>query len=388
MNGPSDLQKLIAACELGTAATPSFYVPRQPSVTSQIEIALQPSQSSRVLLMGQNGVGKSTELHTLTTQIQLSRPYLVIAASLDVGLDLRLFGWHEMLIYSACQFVSTIPPGRQPVSQFNKLLHKFGVSSFQVLLDKMRHEPAAVHAQVSESRAMLWDQACGLIRFLEGIHRNPALLIWDGLEKLSRSETQKLFEEEGRYLDELPCRAVITAPMRMSFEPYFTEVADRFLGNVVRLRAMSHERIAQIAFLRGLTPNLLHIIADGLAHANNAQPPRHYETLMNRLIDASAGLPRQLLQLTAAAAKQALNMREGLLLPEHVTLAIRRASETLRYQLEPGDFLELRKPDSKRSNEARARLLDLRALVEYEEPEARFRVEVNPLLTEMLATGR
>lgn len=388
MNGPSDLQKLIAACELGTAAPPLLYVPRQPSVTSQIEIALQPSQSSRVLLMGQNGVGKSTELHALTTQMQLSRPYLVIAASLDVGLDLRLFGWHEMLIYSACQFVSTIAPNRQPAQQFSKLLHKFNTSTFQQLQHKMHNEPVAIHARVTEARAMIWDQACGLIRFLEGIHQTPALLIWDGLEKLSRSETHKLFEEEGRYLDDLPCRAVITAPMRMSFESYFHEAAERFSGNVIRLRAMNREQLKAIATKRGLVTSLTEaFVAAGRLWKLEA-PRGNYEALSDRLLDASAGLPRQLLQLTAAAAKQALTMKASTLLPEHVALAIRRASETLRYQLEPTDMVELRKPDSERSNEARARLLDLRALVEHEDPATGFRFEVNPLLTEMLATGR
>lgn len=236
---------------------------------------------------------------------------------------------------------------------------------------------------------MIWDHACGLIQWIKNYFQSrPVLLIWDGLEKLSRSETQKLFEEEGRYLEELPCQAVITAPMRMSFERYFHEVADRFAGNIIRLRAMSRDQLKELAIRRGLVMSNVEAIGTVAAVLTDRKPPNIYEALMNQLLDASAGLPRQLLQLTAAAARQALVLQSDTLLPEHVALAIRRAAERFRYQLEPADLVELNKADSARNNDARARLLDLLALVENEEPEAHFRVDINPLLREMLATGR
>ena len=386
MNGPSGLKTLIASCELGTAAAPNFYVARKPSVSSQFESALL---SPRVLLMGQNGVGKSTELHQLGMQMIISGAYKVSAPTLDVGLDLRHFGWHELLLYSACFLMMQVPPGHQPTQQFQQLLKIFQTPSFQHLLFKMQQEPVAVHARVTEARAMIWDQSCGLIQWIKNYFQSrPVLLIWDGLEKLSRSETQKLFEEEGRYLEELPCQAVITAPMRMSFERYFHEVADRFAGNIIRLRAMSREQLKELAIRRGLVMSNLEAFGTVAAVLTDRKPPNIYEALMNQLLDASAGLPRQLLQLTAAAARQALVLQSDTLLPEHVALAIRRAAERFRYQLEPADLVELNKADSARTNDARARLLDLLALVEHEEPEAHFRVETNPLLHEMLATGR
>jgi hypothetical protein len=131
----------------------------------------------------------------------------------------------------------------------------------------MQQEPVAVHARVTEARAMIWDQSCGLIQWIKNYYLSrPVLLIWDGLEKLSRSETQKLFEEEGRYLEDLPCQAVITAPMRMSFEHYFHEVADRFAGNIIRLRAMSREQLKELAIRRGLVmSNVEALMATGAA---------------------------------------------------------------------------------------------------------------------------
>ncbi len=214
------------------------------------------------------------------------------------------------------------------------------------------------------------------------------MVIWDGLEKLSRSETLELFEKEGRHLEDLPFAAVITAPMRMSFEAYFHEVSDRFSGNVVRLRAMSREQLKELAVKRGVVMSLSEAVIGLAALMSNKPYDSIYESLINRLLDMSGGLPRQLLQLTASSAKVALSSGAPILMPEHVALAIRRASETLRYQLQPADFEELAKPDSKRSNEARARLLDLRALIENDDPKTGFRLDVNPLIPEILAAGK
>lgn len=96
---PQDaLIQFIARCDPAIPAAPGSYVPRVPPVSDRWALELAPSERSRVLLFGQTGVGKSTELARLAEAV--SDRYLVLQPPVDRILDLAGLSWHLILVFA------------------------------------------------------------------------------------------------------------------------------------------------------------------------------------------------------------------------------------------------------------------------------------------------
>jgi len=338
--------------------------------------ALSRVPTAKVLLVGQAGVGKSTELARL--EDSLSAGFIIVRPPLDQILDLTLVGWHDILVLSAL-WPGRRRPDRPPLagrsSAFSRLEGELieGLSPRgappQTGVQAFRNVLKTVHERIESGRAQFWDRSVEVLR--EAARPKPIVLILDGLEKLSPQAMTRLFRDERRYILELPFRAVVTAPLGMSFLPYFGEVESDFLA-VARLRALSHhphepgfQFLKELANRRGA--------AEVMSSLSLAQT-----------INWSGGLPRQLLQLLAAAATQA--MIDGLQNVERESLlrARRKVTERWQYQLEPGDYEALLKPDEERTTAERSRLLSLGALLEYDQPDGGLGLGVNPLVGALL----
>jgi hypothetical protein len=182
---------------------------------------------------------------------------------------------------------------------------------------------------------------------------------------------KQLYYHDGRYLRQFPCRVVVTAPLAMSFEPYFGDIEESFFM-VERLRASAttegqpgFEYFREIARRRG---------ADEVMSAD----------VLREAISWGGGLPRQFLQLLATATTQALIDRHTEVDAEALTRARLRVTERWQYQLEPKDMMSLGLPDTKRERGDRARLLRLGALVEYDMPDGTLKLDPNPLVAALL----
>lgn len=380
MNSSDELRQFIARCDPGRPADQLEYVPRTPSVSERLSSTLYSLPRGRVLVMGQNGVGKSTELQRYADAQRSS--FLVLKPPLDVDLSMEGLSWHELLLFTAAWASSSVAPfGPEP----GPVLKALSLSKTQQLVAQMSHQPAIVRAFISSNRHMVWETATSVLLSLQQDVQRPLLLIWDGLEKLTTARAQALFYQEGRFIEELPCRTVVVAPLSLSFEPNFHDVEVHF-DSTERLRATPPNEQLGSAFLtsiltaRGLKPGAANIVAALAKGEDMALTSR-------QLVASSGGIPRQLLRVAAEAARQALVASSLGIVANHVQLALRHEAERFRYQLSPEDIAELRRPDSARQPAAKARLLGLLALLEYELPNGDVTIESNPLLGALLGTN-
>ena len=74
------------------------YVTRPSQVANRVATAVHASAKSRVLLIGQSGVGKTTELSRL---VDLVKDELTVVQPPIDALDFRLLDWHDVIVPSS-----------------------------------------------------------------------------------------------------------------------------------------------------------------------------------------------------------------------------------------------------------------------------------------------
>jgi energy-coupling factor transporter ATP-binding protein EcfA2 len=393
MSRQAPLSEFIARCDPSALPSEGRYVPRIPDFASRLAIELEPSDRARVLLFGQTGVGKSTELARLASLLQAR--YLVIQPPIDKVLDLQGASWHELLVFSALwakvnlredwfghsgesnKYIDDLynAIGRALSGGLIASLGALGGPPAPTALQRFRNEPRHARPFIEQGPAQFWDLASSLLKAISEAANKPAVLIWDGMERMSLASAQDLFLDARHSASELPCRAIITAPLALSFESYFGDIEERF-RIVERLRALSCEPD---------TPgyDFLLRMAGGRG-AFQVFPPE----LIEKAIHLSGGLPRQFLQILSGAATQALVDGLEQVQPESFARAVQRVTERWQYQLEPGDYDALELNDTARPTQVRARLLRIGALVENDLPAGGLRIVTNPLVDALLRRRR
>jgi energy-coupling factor transporter ATP-binding protein EcfA2 len=355
-----------------------------------LAIELEPSSKSRVLLFGQTGVGKSTELARLANLLQ--QRYLVIRPPVDKVLNLQGTSWHELLVFSALwayvhlreEWFGSSAESNAYIEELNTALGRalgggLGISfsgpPVPTALQRFRNEPLHARPLLVQGPAQFWDMASALLSAIAEAANKPAVLIWDGLERMPLDSARDLFLDARDPASELPCRAVITAPLALSFESYFGDIEERF-RLVERLRALPCDPG---------TPGYGFLFR--MAEARDASQVFSRE-LIEEAIRLSSGLPRQFLQLLSNAATQALVDGLEQVQLESFARAIQRVTERWQYQLEPEDYEALELNDTERPAQARALLLRIGALVEHDLPAGGLRIIVNPLVETLLRRRR
>lgn len=399
MPSPNPLTKFIAACEPGTPAGSEYYVERQQSRAERLFQAVEPAEKMRALLVGQTGVGKSTELARV---VYATRPdFQAFRIPVDEYLDLDLATWHDILVLSACglgtvgdsrsahlELAAALQPRRR--TEEKEVIKKQSQSALKSLsspesviertktvvtggppeptpLQRFRNDFRAVHETIESGRAQYWDLALSVIAAVKKTLNKQLILILDGLEKMTLYGARRLFGDEGQFLSKFPCRMIATAPLALTFDGSFGQIEENF-SYVERLRAVSVEAEgAGERFCRDLLQRR------GASEICS-------EALLTRAIGFGAGMPRQLLQVLSYAAKQALGDGLEQISEEALLRACRRLSEKWQYQLGPNDYASLEKADEDREPAERARLLQLGACVEHDRPEGGLQIDVNPLV--------
>lgn len=392
MSRQAPLSEFIARCDPSELPPKGTYVPRSPDFASRLAIELAPSFKSRVLLFGQTGVGKSTELTRLASLLE--QQYLVIQPPVDKVLNLQGTSWHELLVFSALwayvhlreDWFGHSAESNADIEDLNTALSKAlrGVATnlrtsggppAPTALQRFRNEPIHARPLIAQGPAQFWDMAASLLRAIAEASNKPAVLIWDGLERMPLASAQHLFLDTRHFASELPCRAVITAPLALSFENYFGDIEERF-RLIERLRALPCEPG---------TPGYDFLFR--MAEARGASLVFSRE-LIDEAIRLSSGLPRQFLQLLSNAATQALIDGLERVQPESFARAVQRVTERWQYQLEPDNYAALELNDIERPANARALLLRIGALVEHDLPAGGLRIVVNPLVEALLQRRR
>lgn len=373
------LRKVIAACDPSQPVPRDLYVERPHPLPRRLRDEIAHAPSARVLLVGPPGVGKSTEL--IRFQQEVAGDFTVVRPPLDTHLDLSIVSWHDLLIFTV------LWAGDQLKLSHAKEIHDLtdmlrapeprtagffeGGMPLPTPAQRFRNDHAKVQKMISIGPAQCWDAAAAALAKLEKASGKPLIMLLDGLEKMGPDGAKQLYYHDGRYLRQFPCRMIVTAPLAMSFEPYFGDIEESFFM-VERLRASAtgdgqpgFEFFREIARRRGADDVMSHEV-------------------LREAISWGGGLPRQFLQLLATAMTHALIEGQSEVDTESLTRARLRVTERWQYQLEPKDMTSLGLPDTKRERGDRARLLRLGALVEYDMPDGTLKLDPNPLVAALL----
>ncbi len=376
MSSRDELIQFRGRCDPGAPATADNYVDRNLAFAQRIDVALEASDTAHVLVIGQTGVGKTTELSRL--EQTASDRFLFIRPPLDLDLDLANVGALDLFVYGALWAAETLMETdnnwfaglnsalkpQQPLNP-NRWLSSGGPPA-PTGLQRFRNNLVEVKQTIRLGPAQFMDLSKALTESIERKKGKDVVYVFDGLEKMPDSAASNLFNRERRTITTYPCRAVFTAPLSLSFEPFFGDVQEDF-SEVVRIRA---------ALFSADEPGFQHLLE--MARRRGAEAV-FAPDLLAETIAWSGGLPRQLVQLMGAAATQAITDGLPRVEPETFHRARQRVAERWQYQLDSTAYSALIEEDTLRLWEDRARLLRLGALVEFDGPQG-LKIEMNPLL--------
>jgi hypothetical protein len=379
MPSTEPLTNFITRCDPGAPVALENYVERPQPVTKRLRDQLSTGRTSRVLLLGPSGVGKTTELARFARET--AGAYKIIRPPIETHLDLSIASWHDLFIFSVLWEAEQMGlTDLKHARELDDILRSPEPRTagfieegppLPTATQRFRNDHARVQKALALASAQCWDFALSLLEQIEQKEGKTALLLFDGLEKMGPDAAKQLYYHDGRYLRQLPCRAIVTAPLAMSFEPYFGDIEESFFM-VERLRAFV---VADSAPGRDFFREL--------AAKRQADAVMTSE-LIEEAISWGGGLPRQFFQLLTAAATQSLMERRDRVDTDALMRARLRITERWQYQLEPKDITALGLLDTKRERADRARLLRLGALFEYEQQDGTMKLEPNPLVAALL----
>lgn len=381
MATPHPLTQLIAACEPGTPAGDPTYVVRERPVAPRLLDAVLPTSRSRALLVGQTGVGKSTELQRVSSlDPPIDKRLVRWIIPIDKFVDLDTASWHDILVLSAVEIFEVLGEDQVPEGRtLAQALRPRALSQLQVFggppdptpVQRFRNNFSEVHRTIELGRAQFWDMAVSVLRAVEQARSSEVVLMWDGLEKMSLASARRLFGDEGQYLQQLPCRVIVTAPLGLTFDESFGQMEEHF-SYIERLRAVSVKPgdAGELFCLELLGRRRVTAVCS--------------EALAQQAIAMSGGMPRQLLQIISYAAKQALSDGQEQIALEALVRAGNQLAGKWQYQLGPKDYDALEKADEDREPSERARLLQLGACIEHDSPDGGLQIDVNPLVQTLL----
>lgn len=410
----------LAATDPGQPPGAAQYVARSNSLQDALDVGLRPMPRSRVLLVGQTGIGKSTEIRALIAS-KLAASHTVLVPPVDQDVDLSVADWTDFLVYAAGFVLTTMGRGilvkaleepvleavdrlsralepreerkireeseERPAGYIPDLSRILGTGPTQrktiektvavggppepTISQRFRNDTRAVHRHITGAQAQFWDLAKGVFTALERCTGKPVVVVLDGLEKLSMSAATELFSIRGNVLANWPTRLLVTGPLGMTAEPWFTEAEER-LTAVEHLRALPTEaEQAGVPFMRAI------------AERRGAFAVMAADDVFDQ-ISWSGGIPRQFLQLLTRAAQDAAAAGLGHVPTEFHHRARFRLAQRWQYQLEPKDMKALASPLDQLTKDMRNRLLRVGALIEYDQANAPLTWKVNPLVQLLL----
>lgn len=381
------LKEMLRLCAtMGALPDGAKYVPRPKALRETAVHLLEASEEARLMVMGQSGVGKTTELTMLAES--LTSPLQTLIPPIATDVQLERVDWLGLLAFTAawaggvhwdtvavklnCEALEqALRPSKVhdvvEETQFGfgktRLLTKVvkGGPPEPSVVQRFRNNTAEVQQTIAEGRSQVLDLAVAVLQSLERAKGLKLVLFWDGLEKV---RSMPFFNELANHVAQIPFRLVLTAPLSLTFESGFSSIAES-------IHPMS---------LRALEPSVdaNYVLLEEIAHGRGAVPDVIPEALLGACIFLSGGIPRQLVDLLAKCATQALSDGVSSVNDEVLQRAARRVAERWQYQLDAELQKALQNPN--RSKAHAAELLRLGALVEYDKPEGGVRFATNPLV--------
>lgn len=194
------------------------------------------SRQQKVLLAGQHGCGKTTELLRLSDM--LKNDYFVVVSGVR---ELRELGDPVDIEFLFVLLRALTNPIRSLDSSNNitfdrvfSRLKQIGIRDFEAKFSIMGIElstsrqskhrditmarESAIRNELHAFRSELLDTVNSVIKHLEELRQLPLLIIIDDMEKLDYAQVRKLFHDYSGLLSRMPCAVVYTVPPWLLFE--------------------------------------------------------------------------------------------------------------------------------------------------------------------------
>jgi len=384
------LRQLLGRCDPSRplpATDEKLYVPRTNTFREIVREHLLSNSQARVLVSGQSGVGKSTELVKLAQE--LSDKFYVLTPPIDLYLDLEVMNWQDIMVFSALHLASElIGYDREAAELFPKLIEEkieklkkiryaepvFFLSSVEELCRLAKGYDDSKEPYTEDEEGMTQEEAMWSIlaeidideikhlfqTSFSTVHENllrnsrraielstkifqapaPAIIpdvitILDGTEKLNLDQVVQLFYRQGRVATQFPSRLVVVVPLEVCYEDSYEQIKELFTTHQF-LRAIACQGNDAVAckgreFFKNMVVQRLGDLPENLVDW----------AAINKAIDHSAGIPRQFLMILQHAVQVAILEGFSTVNDYCVSRGIEKARERFYYQLGKKDKRDL-----------------------------------------------
>jgi len=327
---PVDFSALLSALDpnraLASEELDRLYVERQPPIRLRLAQLLQ-AERAKVVLWGQSGSGKSTEIVRLDRDLDEKMHSVVVQPGLTFDLS-RIVLIELIRIGTYVALRLAMDRGFKPSEELKTRAKGWGVSW---------SEKGATFspAQKVDSIGYAIQETAFAVREIESSLGKPVVVLFDGLEKLSTPTAQAILATNGEALAEWPVRALFVVPPLLVYEPEWDQ-AERHITDTVFLPAVAvsetPDGIPALGFFEELA-------ARRLRDTGQTLPPE----LLDLAVLNSGGIPRQFLQILRETFIEA--SLDGRSTPDldGMNRAVARIRNAFRLKLRPAQLERLQK---------------------------------------------
>jgi GTPase SAR1 family protein len=344
-----DFSALLAALDpnrpLSTDELDRLYVERQPPVRLRLAQLLQ-AEYAKVVLWGQSGSGKSTEVVRLDRDLDKTSHSVVVQPGLTF--DLSHIGLIELIRLATLVALSHASErGFVPSADLKTRCSTLGIAWTD---QRISFAPEIKGGSMGHAI----QETAFAIREIEASLGRPVMVLFDGLEKLSTSRARSIFVTNGEALAAWPVRALFVVPPLLVYEPEWDQ-AERHITDTVFLPALATSGAPEDAAALGFFEALA---AKRLEKTGLALSPE----LLKVAVLNSGGIPRQFVQILRETFIEA--SLDGLQVPnlEGMNRAIARIRNAFRLKLRPAQTNRIRQLHDERPSSVSREDYDLLAM--------------------------
>lgn len=346
----------------------AWFVSRESSPLKRIEFVLEPGPGKKILLVGQRGSGKTSELFKLISEIQ--EDYFTVYLDFYASLDLDIASRIELLF---CIGAAVYKAAREAMLDLPQDLWNEMVSSISTLIReqikerKIKIDPVAVLTAIISTAGAVYPPAASVGGMLgqsttwgfglgrtetERLEVGPILreviarvnniivevqrrsgkkvvLIADGLDKITKREQADLIFDRSWILTEIACPAVYTVPLVLYYSTKYNKIDDYFADAVLPNVRLYAKNDRSQKYLKGY--ETLHALVEKRLVAAGWELHHIFaEAALDLLIEMSGGLMRDMVALVQQSATEAQDMAQDTITLEVAQRAIARQRRTIQ----------------------------------------------------------
>lgn len=400
------LRNLDPAHSLNVSELETFYVKREGSPIERIAIALEEAYPQKLLFTGHRGNGKSTELAQL--ERRLEEEFFVVRYALKNVLDLYDLNYIDLLLSIVLQMVTKVSSedvnlskatrasleslwsfGQEIEFESNKAKTQgaeasIGISEFLATFLRLGVRVKSEHATRVAMREKVQHRIGDLLEGIDTMSRDieqktnkKVLCIVEDLDKADLAEAKTIFYENGSSISSPELSIIYTFPVALSHSDEFMQIKNYLASNYTLPNfKLENKKGGDHAVGKEALKQLL---------ACRVSKDLFEKEALDKLVEYSGGVPRQLIFLAREACLEARVDEADKVTLDHVIEAVARERQNFARMLSKEQRRLLKNVKQKRDIdqiENHRTLLHNLSVLEYSNHDIWY--NVNPLVENLL----